>query len=714
MADADPATRFMARTLRIDHSGASGTAECTQPACATAGEPVALGIVVRPGRAMPAGAAVAIVRPWPSDWGEPQAGDPAAADHLVVRLEPSGRALAWRRLRSEPWHPFDHAVVARLGQPTAVEEAIAIAAPSITAQTFAEAAAPLSVRLDAAGTGDWVEIARFHQRIDGGPPHRLVATAPSDVVAGEPFAIHLRLEDVWGNAASLPADAGPVAVQADGGAGAEFRPGDTALLRLPMHLMQPGVHRLAARTSTGLACETNPVRCHAGAPAVRRYWGDLHAQSGIGCGAGTIEACFRFARDVAAADFGSHQANCFLVSTQDWTETQAVTRALHEDGRFVTLLGVEWSGETAVGGDHNLYFPGDAAALHRCSHRHVADLSDLGSDLPHVTDLHAHYHDQDVLMAVHVGGRTSNLAWHAPRLETLVEVHSTHASSEWLVAEAMRRGWRFGVTGGSDGVDGRLAGSHPGRLSVRNLRGGLTAVDLPALTRAALWQALRAGRTYATNGPRILLDVQPLGPGRCRITVEGTAPLAAISLLSGATAVACVRPPARDPAPSGWWRLRWWGARGRGNWSQARMVWDGGAELSGARLAEARGWRWDTPAEGVRARAPDHVAWRSVTAGSWDGVLLRLEDVAAGAALRFDTAPLACTLSIDPGGAACETTDDPPRRLRLETLPRLAALPGWSGEIADPDPADDAPYWVRVEQEDGSIAWSSPFWPGRP
>jgi hypothetical protein len=677
--------------------------ETDLPGSATAGAQLSFFVRIVPGEPCPAGARVALVRHWPADWAPPQGSDPAAPDHLAVTLEPSGETLAWAPGRVEAWHPFDHAIFVTIPRALGANESVRFAATALGVQTFIEEGCPLSVRLDATGTGAWQELLRHRLRVVGGPPHRLVVTAPSDVVVGEEFGVHLRLEDVWGN----PAQGAPVAVEIAGATGT-IRAEDGSVRRLPLRLDSAGVHRLTARTASGFAAESNPILCHAAPPARRRYWGDIHAQSAIGCGARSIEAYFRHSRDFAAADFGSHQANCFLVSLPEWQETQDITRAVQQDGRYVSLLGVEWSGVPKVGGDHNIYWPGDEGVLHRCSHQHVADLSDADTDLPHITDVHAHYAGQDMLMAVHVGGRTSNLSWHAPALERLVEVHSTHATSEWMVIEALQRGWRFGITGGSDGVDGRLAASHPGRQAVRNLRGGLTAVPLPALTRPALWEALKAGRTYGTNGPRILLDVAEEAPGRLRVHAEGTAPIAAITLLRGGTEVACVTPPPRDPAPSGWWRLRWWGGAGRGNWSQTRLVWNGGATLSGATLTDARPWRWDTPAEGVVARDAGSLAWRSITAGSWDGVELLLGDIEPGATLRLRTQALDHDLPLDSGAVAHLTEHDPPRRLRLDPLPRLAAAPGWQGVIADPAPAD-APYWLRVEQEDGGIAWSSPI-----
>jgi hypothetical protein len=689
--------------LAIDHSGAAGHAETDLPSVATAGSRLGFRVVVRPGRACAAGAEVALVRHWPADWAIPQADDPGAPDHLRVTTEPGGSVLRWARRRVQDWHPFDHALVATLAAPLAAGEAIVFATPGLGVQSFIEERCPLSIRLDAGGSGDWVEIARRHMRVLGGPPHRLVATAPADAVLGETVAIHLRVEDVWGNPAQFP----PMPVEVAGQPGV-LRAEAGAVLRIPVQPGSPGVHRLAARSATGLAAVANPMRVHAEAPARRRHWGDLHAQSSIGCGARSVADYFRHARDFAATDFGSHQANCFMVTGEEWAETQAVTQALQQDGTFVTLLGVEWSGAPVVGGDHNLYFPGDTAALHRCSHALVADKSDLDTDLPHVTDLHAHYRGQDVLMAVHVGGRTSNLAWHEPGNERLVEVHSTHATSDWIMLEALARGWRFGVTGGSDGVDGRLGASHPGRQSVRNLRGGLTAVDLPALSRAALWQALRAGRTYGTNGPRILLDVAPAGDGCFRVSVEGTAPLAAVTLFRGAAPVARAMLVAADAAPSGWLRLRWWGAAAPGNWSQTRVVWDGAAAFEGATLAESAPWRWDTPAEGIVARSPTGVTWRSITAGSWDGVMLRPDALPPGAMLRLRSRGMDADLALDRLAEGPIEIATEGRRLVLERLPLRPAPPGWYGLLADPAPGDA--HWIKIEQEDGGIAWSSPIW----
>ena len=673
--------------------------------------------------AMPPGTQFGFARRWPSDWGVPQSHDPGAPDFVSMNAD-GGHPVRWWTARRHAWHPFDHIVFAELPAGLSAGERFAIdfgdargGSPGFTVQTFLEEASPLSVRLMRPGA-EWVELARPTVQVVGTAAHRLVLTAPSRVAAGRPFDLHVRVEDAWGNPAILdrPARLAPPLAR-------DITVPPCGWLRVPVVLDEPRVHRLEARAD-GLpfpGATSNPIEVLAGEPALL-CWGDLHAQSVIGCGARSIDAFYRHARDFAAAAFASHQANCFLVSTPDWAETQAATARQQEDGHFVTLLGVEWSGASAVGGDHNLYFPGDDAALHRCSHEFVADRSDIATDLTHVDDVYAHYRGSDTLVAVHVGGRTADLSWHESTLDRLLEVHSTHATSEWFLHDALRRGYRMGVVAGSDSVDGRPGGSHPGHMGVRNLRGGLTAVSLPALTRAALWDALKARRCYATTGERILLS---LAAGDARmgdeirvarlpafnVTVEGTAPIETIDFYCDDRCIASADPMGDAYVASNAVRIAWSGASAPGNWQRARMDWDGALRIDGATIRAAHPWAFDTPDEGVRDVRDHRVTWRSITAGDWDGVVLELDDPAR-AELTFVTAPMTLRMPLADLGARPRTfaADAPQRRVELRRLPAVAPAPGWQGSFEDAAPAPGAhAYWVRVRQSDGALAWSTPI-----
>lgn len=686
--------------------------------------------------ALRAGSRLAVAHRWPNDWGIAQAGDPTAPDYLDVDASDGG-AVRWWSSRLATWHPFDHVTFVEIAGGLAAGACVEMrygddrgGSPGFRVQTFLEEASPLALHWQAGEHEPWREFARHTRTIVGSAPAALVASVPSVAEAGAAFEMHLRVEDRWGNPATLaaPMDIDIAAVPGDRVAARRVAMPACAWLRVPVSVDQPGVLRLTARSADtpGLVAQSNPVQVKARRPATRLFWGDLHGQSLIGCGARSIDAYYAHARDFAGTDFGSHQANCFLVSGPEWEETQASTQRHHDAGRFVSLLGVEWSAASPLGGDHNLYFPGDRAPLHRCSHEFIADKSDAGSDLPHVEDLYRHYRDSDTLVAVHVGGRTANLQWHEPGLDRLLEVHSTHATSEWFLFDALRRGYRMGVIAGSDGVDGRPGNSHPGHMGVRNVRGGLTAIVAPELTRAALWNALQNRHCYATTGERILLDFRIAGarmgdaitlvPGSDGIggfeaRVEGTAPLEQIDFFRGTSRLQRIDAFATAGARSNRLRIAWRGAAAPGNWERARMRWDGLLRLEGTRIVRVEGFAFDSPDEGIVEHDHACVRWRSITAGDWDGVIVELDNPAQ-ADLRFVTAPMTLRVrpgAIDPQGVRF-SAHDPRRRVELRWLPERAPPCTFEGRFGDPAPLPgEQAYWIRVRQSDGAYAWSSPI-----
>jgi len=674
--------------------------------------------------ALPPGAQLALARRWPSDWGTPQADDPAGVDFLRIDAG-AGVPLRWWHERRPAWHPFDHVLFVELpaGLPANTRCAARFGAsdggsPGFRVQTFLEEASPLSVRLALADGDDWTELARPTVQVVGAAPHAIVLTAPSRVRAGRPFALHVRVEDAWGNPAVLDD-------RVHLGAPIDRRVAlpSTGWQRVEVVLEAPGIHRLSARAEGAPGCRatSNPVEVVSGDADARLYWGDLHAQSVIGCGARAIDAYYRHARDFAACDFASHQANCFLVSNPEWRDTATATAQEQAADRFVTLLGVEWSASSLLGGDHNLYFPGDEAPLRRCSHEFVADKSDVATDLPHVEDLYAHYRGSDTLVAVHVGGRTADLRWHEPTLDRLLEVHSMHATSDWFLLDALERGYRMGVIAGSDGVDGRPGASHPGHMGVRNVRGGLTAVALPALTRPALWDALRARHCYATTGPRMLLsftagdatmgdEVTLARSAAFDVRVEGTAPVETIEFFRDGVCIAREDPMAAG-APSRFVRVGWSGASAPGNWQRARMDWDGSLRVEGTTIVSAQPWAFDSPDEGLREIGADRVAWRSITAGDWDGIVVELEDPAS-AILTFATAPMTLRAHLrDLARQAVRFAAHAPSRVvELRRLPQEMPPLGWRGRFVAPADAHGThAYWIRVRQADGAFAWSTPI-----
>ena len=121
------------------------------------------------------------------------------------------------------------------------------------------------------------------------------------------------------------------------------------------------------------------------------------------------------------------------------------------------------------------------------------------------------------------------------------------------VRDALARGYRLGLVGSGDSHDG-----HPGLVQLADgASGGLAGVFARDLTRESVLAALRARHVYATNGPRIVLQVtldgRPMGSivpagsgGTLAVEVAAPGPIEAVELV---TREGVVEPPSgRRPA----------------------------------------------------------------------------------------------------------------------------------------------------------------------
>ncbi len=279
-------------------------------------------------------------------------------------------------------------------------------------------------------------------------------------------------------------------------------------------MSEPGLVRVRLVDPEGHVLATsNPMRVDDDGP--RAWWGDLHGQSAETIGINTADDWFRFARDKAFLDVCAHQANDFQITSPFWARLQEVSARWDEPGRFVTLPGYEWSGNTAVGGDRNVYFRHEGRPIRRSSHALLTDRSDTDTDATTATALFEALASEDAVAYAHVGGRWADLSVaHDGRIERAVEIHSDWGTFEWLLHDALRLGHRVGVVANSDGHKGRPGASWPG-ASTFGAYGGITCFFTERLDRDGIFEAIRARRTVATTGCRIDLGVRvPLVDGR--------------------------------------------------------------------------------------------------------------------------------------------------------------------------------------------------------
>ena len=505
-----------------------------------------------------------------SDWGTPQFTDPAAANYASVRLEsrcPTTIAtLSWEpRGHIRPW--FKCLVVSIRDGSLYPGDKIHVTigdrsggGPGSRAQTFRERGCEFRLFVDPFGT-ELYSVLEPSPLLDivGGGMHRLVVIAPTTVRPGEPFEALVKAEDVWGNPCERFAGEVKLAVK---DAPVEGLPSDVVFRRGEFSVATlSGLRIASAATETritatcgGSRAESNVIRALA-ADETKTWWGDLHGQTRATVGTGTIEEYFAFGREIALLDMMCHQANDFQVTDDEWMRLRREIDRFHEDGRCVIFVGYEWSGMTPGGGDRNVMFRGDVAALHRSSHAEVDDMRDAATDCFPVTDLFTQFAGRDDVMLIpHIGGRYADIVgFHDRALEPVVEIYSDWGRFEWLLEDALRQGYKVGVVANSDGHKGRPGASHPG-ASTFGAYGGLTCVLAESLTREAVFDAIKARRCYGvTAAQRIHVELTvnglPMGAiGRADgpVTVSGravgTGPIERIDIFRGLDHIRTVSP----------------------------------------------------------------------------------------------------------------------------------------------------------------------------
>ncbi len=696
-----------------------------------------------------------------SDQSNPQFEDPAGPGYttveasngavLEVRFDPKGNIRPWDRTL---WIKVVRGylcegdrITIRFGDPRQ-------GSPGMRLQTFCEDSFEFRVLADPIATFNFQPLPEQPRiQIVPGPPDRYVAVMPTLRRAGEPFVLKVKGEDRWGN----PSDRCDVTLALEttgpiGGTPATvpLRPGQRAVEIPGLAGTGAGEGFVTLADPAGRRFRSNPIRFET-APACVHFWGDLHGQSEETIGNNSAEAYFRFARDLAFVDVCGHQGNDFQITAGFWAELNRLTAAFDEPGRFVALPGYEWSGNTALGGDRNVYFPQEGRTIHRSSHALVEDRSDIATDCTTAAELFEAFAaagEWDMVGFAHCGGRYADIVQaHDGRFEKSVEVHSSWGTFEWLVHDAFDAGYRVGIVANSDGHKGRPGASYPG-AGLFGAIGGLTCYLMPSLDRGALLDCLRRRRHYATTGGptgRILLDIEarfdadatvygedpalgpalgetarsalmgdivhlPAGEATLEIAVSAAAPIERVDVFNGRALVTTLRPYGASELGR---RIRviWEGATYRGRFRQ--VVWDGRAEVSGDRIVAAQPIAFFNCDKTLERDGDTGLHWRSVTTGNLAGFDIELADGRSGR-LRIETPLLQTDVALAEIGLedhVVAAEGELPRLIRIFRVPDTNSAFHLTGSATPTLRAEgDNPLYVRVTLEDGTRAWSSPVY----
>jgi len=363
----------------------------------------------------------------------------------------------------------------------------------------------------------------------------------------------------------------------------EFGREDQGIHHIPYEVVAQGVYRVQAEGG-GLSGTSNPLLVRKEGP--RLFWGDIHAHTILCDGASEPSEFYHSARDIEGLDFAAISMHDTMEGlepsgrTDEWELVKQLRDQFSQPGRFIVLLGYEWS-------DHK---QGHRGVFYAPDEEEAQIFGFLSPEADTVEKLEGLLEDYEALVIPHhtAWRRIFVLPWNAAKFITmrapeaykwwgpeneqqrLVEIYSDHGSSErydgpfpithgnppgWFpsfmrddrcrpgignyVQEALADGLRLGIIAGSDrheyAVNERI---HPISIYPK----GLTAVWAEELTAESLWRSLWNRRVYGTTGARIVVeffaDDLPMGteyvcPSHPHLSgrVIGTAPLTRVELL---------------------------------------------------------------------------------------------------------------------------------------------------------------------------------------
>jgi hypothetical protein len=333
--------------------------------------------------------------------------------------------------------------------------------------------------------------------------------------------------------------------------------------RVPVVLPREGVYRFQFRNVV-----SNAVRVAQGAAGP--YWGDMHIHTKLSYDAIGNDP-YVYARDVSGLDFAAVTDHWESLGEGGYRQVLEWARSGAVPGRFVTILGDERNPPEWGSGNHNIYFRSEESfsmfrALRPGTLFPVVKEGEK-RPAPDPSQVMLIPHHSGVSFGDWTGKeKGSAVQWEYADdrgLRPAVEIYSLHGQSELYSPQharsyesnGLREPDRFvntSVPGPYYAQDWWIAGrrigtvassdDHTGRGGQRE--GGVSAVYAGAVTREAIFDAIRARRCYGTTGERILLDFSvngtPMGGElkvqrgarlSVRVRVWGTAVLTRIEVL---------------------------------------------------------------------------------------------------------------------------------------------------------------------------------------
>ena len=697
-----------------------------------------------------------------SDQSKPQFDDPKGSNYTTV-IASNGAVLNSRYDPKGNVRPWDKTVYIKVVDGFLKEgDTITInfgdkseGSPGMRLQTFCEDSYEFHTLIDPIATFCYQPVTNQPEiKIIPGKPIRFIAVIPSICEVNEGFAIRIKGEDLWGN----PSDQCSQTFLLKSKTKIKNLPDSITLKNGDFshtisNLFSSDEGEICVEfydSSNNLCFVTNPSRLEKN-PKLKYFWADLHGQSEETIGTGSAEQYFKFARDLAFVDATAHQGNDFQMSNEFWSKLDDLCEKFDIDHEFVAVPGYEWSGNTSLGGDRNVFFPTKGRKIRRSSHALIADRSDCNTDCDTANDLFEAFaanNEFDVICYAHCGGRYADINFaHDARFEKSVEVHSSWGTFEWLLEDAFKLGYRVGIVANSDGHKGRPGASYPG-AGYFGAIGGLTCFLTNELTRNSIMDCMKKRRHYATTGGpsgRPLLDLEmsfsetglifnddprfhsdkgvaslqalmgdivklSKGEASLRVNMTCSSPIERVDIFNGLELLETIRPYNEEDLGQRI-RILWSGAEYRGRFRQ--VIWDGTVITAGNKILESKPINFLNKDKKLTQRSANTLEWNALTTGNVGGVDLFLEATDVGT-IAIDTPLIKSEFKVSEIGfndTIFENNGVLPRILKVFRMPNVNNYKTlkFTRKIELKDIGDN-PIYIRVFQEDGTYCWSSPIY----
>ncbi len=494
------------------------------------------------------------------------------------------------------------------------------------------------------------------------------------------------------------------------------------------------------------------------------YWGDIHNHNELGYGIGSLARSYDIARShldfyafTPHAQFADGSApGGYDIVNAHWEDIQRAAAENNDPGRFTSFLAYEW--HSHAWGHVHVVCCEDGQPLHFAKS---------------LAELQAYYRSKRAILVPHHTAYVNGVDWELfdEALSPVVEIFSEHGCSErdigpfpmlghsggpgparFTAQHGLASGRRFGFTAGTDNHDG-----YPGGYGF-----GLTGVRARANTREAIFDGILNRRTIAVTGDRIDVDlnVGESGMGSIveggaaqdlRFEVEGWDFIKLVELVRNNVPVLAQTPEYASGATGGeqTYRLRLeWG------WGPMKgfpiFDWEGTLAVEGGEIRQVMpcfssdpfdehrrkrilaqdgaGCRWQshTSRGGMftsRNTFPVHSANDALCVEVQGSEATRIE-----VGLHCQTRQSLFATYLD--WSIANTFSDRKRAFTIGELLEgsqgfgMGKVPGWVkvhravpkalytllGEYRHRGDDRGACYYVRVTQENGQMAWSSPVW----